>query len=191
MSKFTKKAIEDAFIELSNTIPIEKITVTAVTNACGINRNTFYYHYQDIYSLLEEILTVRAKRLFTVEDVKNPDSWKSALRLIGEYGRKNKGFIKNAYNSMGRDAFEDYIADIAYQSLYPIFHEGILPTMTQKGKTISERNLNQLVGFYSLLFANATVGWLRGKLGDSVEVMEKAIVMLDGVIIQMMENLAE
>ena len=50
MSKFTKQAIMDGFIELSKQMPIDKITVKKVTDYIGITRNTFYYHYQDIYA---------------------------------------------------------------------------------------------------------------------------------------------
>ena len=52
MSKFTKQAIMDGFIELSKQMPIDKITVKKVTDYIGITRNTFYYHYQDILSLI-------------------------------------------------------------------------------------------------------------------------------------------
>ena len=61
MAKFTKQAIMDGFIELSKQMPIDKITVKKVTDYIGITRNTFYYHYQDIYALLEEIWRTRGR----------------------------------------------------------------------------------------------------------------------------------
>ena len=48
MAQNTKKAIMNAFIELLNERSFEKITVTDIVNRCKINRNTFYYYYQDI-----------------------------------------------------------------------------------------------------------------------------------------------
>ncbi|MBR4090617.1 MAG: TetR/AcrR family transcriptional regulator, partial [Mogibacterium sp.] len=54
-SNFTKKAIQDAFLELLNEKPLGKITVKDISEKCGVNRNTFYYHYQDICMLLEEM----------------------------------------------------------------------------------------------------------------------------------------
>ena len=59
MSQLTKKAIEEAFHDLLETTPFDKITVSAITKKCGIHHNTFYYHYKDIYELLEEWLTGR------------------------------------------------------------------------------------------------------------------------------------
>ena len=51
----TKKAIQEAFMAVLDEKPFGKITVKDITDRCGINRNTFYYHYQDIPALLEEI----------------------------------------------------------------------------------------------------------------------------------------
>ena len=104
MSKFTKQAIMDGFIELSKQMPIDKITVKKVTDYIGITRNTFYYHYQDIYALLEEIVVTKAKKLFVLDEENLENSWKSNMRFMGQYGKKNEVFIRNLYQSMGRDA---------------------------------------------------------------------------------------
>ena len=56
MASFTKKAICQSFIKLLSERPIDKITVKDIVDDCGIARNTFYYHYQDIYQVLEDIL---------------------------------------------------------------------------------------------------------------------------------------
>ena len=56
-SELTKKAINQAFLDILAEKPLEKITVRDITERCGINRNTFYYHYQDMPALIEEIVT--------------------------------------------------------------------------------------------------------------------------------------
>lgn len=118
MSKFTKQAIMDGFIELSKQMPIDKITVKKVTDYIGITRNTFYYHYQDIYALLEEIVVTKAKKLFVLDEDNLENSWKSNLRFMGQYGKKNENFIRNLYQSMGRDSFGDQLLEISYGSIY-------------------------------------------------------------------------
>ena len=90
----------DGFIELSKQMPIDKITVKKVTDYIGITRNTFYYHYQDIYALLEEIVVTKAKKLFVLDEDNLENSWKSNLRFMGQYGKKNENFIRNLYQSM-------------------------------------------------------------------------------------------
>ena len=57
MPNFTKAAIKQAFIQLLDERPLKQITVKDIVEQCGINRNSFYYHYQDIPSLIQEIFT--------------------------------------------------------------------------------------------------------------------------------------
>lgn len=53
MANYTKKAILATFESMLNDMPFEKITVSAIVAKCEISSNTFYYHYRDIYGLLE------------------------------------------------------------------------------------------------------------------------------------------
>lgn len=63
MPNFTKKAIRESFIKLLNERPLNKITVKDIVEDCGVNRNSFYYHYQDLPALLEEIVSDEVKRI--------------------------------------------------------------------------------------------------------------------------------
>ena len=55
----TRGTIVQGFERLLNEKPVNKITVKDIAETCGINRNTFYYHFQDIPGLLEEIMGKR------------------------------------------------------------------------------------------------------------------------------------
>ena len=57
MSQITKRALASALKELLEHKPLNKITIADITEQCGVNRQTFYYHFQDIYALLEWIYT--------------------------------------------------------------------------------------------------------------------------------------
>ena len=63
MANFTKKAIKESFIRLLKERPLSKITVQVIADDCGINRNSFYYHFQDIPALIEEITLEEVDRL--------------------------------------------------------------------------------------------------------------------------------
>ena len=63
MPNFTKKAIKDTFIALLDERPLNRITVKDIVEACGINRNSFYYHFEDLPALLEEIIAEQVQRL--------------------------------------------------------------------------------------------------------------------------------
>lgn len=56
MSDFTKKAIKESFKELLSEKTVDKITVVDICKHCGIHKNTFYYHYEDLPQLLEELV---------------------------------------------------------------------------------------------------------------------------------------
>ena len=56
MANYTQKLIIDTFENMPERMPLEKITVTALIKECNIGRNTFYYHYEDIYVLLDDML---------------------------------------------------------------------------------------------------------------------------------------
>ena len=50
--KRTKELLTDTFWELLEEKAYSKITVKDIVNRCDVNRNTFYYHFQDIPSLM-------------------------------------------------------------------------------------------------------------------------------------------
>ena len=77
MSQLTKRAITESFMKLINQVPFDKITVKDIVEDCGVNRNTFYYHYSDIYALLDEILENETKRVLT-ENLEE-SSWRDAI----------------------------------------------------------------------------------------------------------------
>ena len=63
MALYTKKLIMSTFQEMQEELPFNKITVAALVKRAGISPNTFYYHYQDIPALLEEICQIQVDEL--------------------------------------------------------------------------------------------------------------------------------
>lgn len=192
MSQFTKKAIMDSFVELAAQMPIDKITIKKVVDNCGINRNTFYYYYQDLYALKEEIIFSKAEKLLTNANFTSMESWKSGLRIVGAYAVKNEVFIKNLFQSMGRDAFGDYMTDIVSKIIYPNICNIYNNDPRFATIKISDKELQRLTYFFAKIFSETTVEWLRGKsVEDPVNTLEHGIEMLDGVIELMLTNVAK
>ena len=63
MASFTKKAIRDSFVKLLNEKPLSQITIRDIVDDCGVNRNTFYYYYQDLPQLVESVVDEDAERI--------------------------------------------------------------------------------------------------------------------------------
>lgn len=64
MSGFTKEIIAKTFTELLDEKPMSKITVKDIVERCGVNRNTFYYHFKDIPDVVEFILKKKWERFW-------------------------------------------------------------------------------------------------------------------------------
>ena len=104
MPTFTKAAIKATFISLLNKKPLNKITVKEIVEECGINRNSFYYHFDDIPSLLEEILVEEADRFVATETDNSTSVYESLISVI-DYASSNKLVIQHIYNSANRTTF--------------------------------------------------------------------------------------
>ena len=110
MPNFTKKAIKETFVALLEERPLNRITVKDIVEACGINRNSFYYHFQDLPALLEEIIAQRVQELIdqhpTIDSVE--DCFDAALEFVLDHRRA----VLHIYNSLSRDVFERYLMDV-------------------------------------------------------------------------------
>ncbi|MCM1288445.1 MAG: TetR/AcrR family transcriptional regulator [Clostridium sp.] len=186
MSNFTKPAIVDSFIRLSEQMPIDKITVTKITKECGINRNTFYYYYNDVYDLLEEIIYTKMQKLFVIDENNYGDSWKASLRLIGQYAIKNEEFIKALYHSMGRDAFGDKLTSIAEEPI-----RRTLMDYVDRQEAVEE-DIRNVAYAFAKAFAELAVEWIRGRLNSTpVETMETVIKTLGNIPDMIIKNISK
>ena len=94
MANFTEREIKRSFIKLLNEKPLSKISVRDIVEDCGINRNSFYYHFQDIPALLEEIVSEQSAAI--IQKYPQPDSLEECFRAAFEFALSNK---RAAYNS--------------------------------------------------------------------------------------------
>ncbi|MBQ1544859.1 MAG: TetR family transcriptional regulator, partial [Clostridia bacterium] len=80
MSQTTERAIAAALKKLLQQKTLNKITISDLANECGINRMTFYYHFKDIYDLIEWMTNERAEK--ALEGNKNIGSWQQGLQNL-------------------------------------------------------------------------------------------------------------
>ena len=104
MANLTKQAIKSSFMKLLNQQPLSKISVRDIVEDCGINRNSFYYHFQDIPSLIEEIIKEDADRI--IEQHPTVNSLRECINIMFRYALENKKAVLHIYNSANRDIYE-------------------------------------------------------------------------------------
>src|SRR5574344_2059651 len=107
MPSFTKDAIKKSFLKLLNVKPYNKITVKDIVEDCGINRNSFYYHFSDLPALVEEILLDDTNMI--LEQKTNFTSLYDCIIVAISFALKNKKAVLHLYNSANRETFEAYL----------------------------------------------------------------------------------
>ena len=109
MSRFTKNAIEASFLSLAAKKPIRRITVRDVTEHCGVNRNTFYYHYSDVYALLDSIL--REKGEEAGRTISETGKVSAGLAVLLDFVKAHPDAMRSVYDALGRDRFVDAFSE--------------------------------------------------------------------------------
>lgn len=119
MASFTRKAIMDAFIRLLEERPLSRITVKDVVEACGVNRNTFYYHFEDIPSLIEAIIREDTARI--MQEHTSIASIEEALQIAVDYILRNRRAALHIFRSGSRDIYEHYLMEICRHGVETYF----------------------------------------------------------------------
>ena len=103
MSNITKKALASSLKKILSKKEFNKITINDITEDCGVNRQTFYYHFKDIYDLLEWIYTNEVIGKIKNLETDNPtENWQQEFLYVFEYIIENKKFVYNTYYSVSR-----------------------------------------------------------------------------------------
>ncbi|MCM1273031.1 MAG: TetR/AcrR family transcriptional regulator [Clostridium sp.] len=157
----TERVIIETFMRMLNEQPLEKISVKEIVEACGISRNTFYYHYKDIYDLLEDIFETQAQHIYL--EHKPRDSWQEALIQTTEFALKNKRAIYHIYNSVNREQLERYLFNVT-QEIMMDFVRG-----QAEGLDVSEKNITYISLFYKHAVVGIILEWLQRDMKDNAE----------------------
>lgn len=139
----TKKALCDSLKNLMKHKPFSKITISELIRDCNINRKTFYYHFEDIYALLQWILEQE-----TVEVVKQFDlltDFEDAFEFTIDYVEQNSFFLNCIYDSVGRDEMKRFL----YRDFIGIIETFIRDTEKSLNAYVSDEFRFFLCNFYT------------------------------------------
>lgn len=138
-----KELIASKFKEMLRTKPLSKISVSELTRACGMNRKTFYYHFEDIYALLnwtmeqEIIQVIRGYDLFLDYD-------KTVGHLV-DYMDKNHAMLYNICNYGGGDQLRRFF----FESFQEVMRSVIEEAVKMEGYRVTEEYQMFLINFYA------------------------------------------
>ena len=155
MMNRTKDAIVAAFGELLTERPLSKITVKDIVDRCGINRNTFYYHFEGIPSLLEQTV-----KYMTDQIIQAHSKFGSPMDCIApfvHYCTDNKKAILHIYRSVQREVFLTYL-DRTAMYVVSQYVETATSGLFVSAAQNEEKNL--LIRYYKCTLVGALLDWL-------------------------------
>ena len=165
MSQVTKRALEASLKNLLLKKPLDKITISDITEDCGINRMTFYYHFKDIYDLVEWSCVEDAKK--ALDGKKTYDTWQEGLFQILQAVLQNKPFIMNVYRSVNREKVEGYLYSME----------------------VREEDKKAIANFYKYSFVGVMLEWIGSDMREDPKcIVERLSVLLHGNIVSALNH---
>lgn len=153
----TKKALAESLKKIMRNKSFSKITISEIVRDCGVNRKTFYYHFEDIYDLLKWIIENEA-----VEVVKNFNlvvEYEEAILFVMDYVEKNEYLINCAYDSIGRDEMKRFF----YADFIELVSTLINTAETNSGKQLDAEYKAFLCNFYTEALAGMLIDWMKNR----------------------------
>ncbi len=173
MSQTTKRALEASLKKLLLEKPLNKITINDITEDCGVNRMTFYYHFKDIYDLVDWILVEDAAK--ALEGRQSFDTWNEAYFDILRQVQENKTLVLNVYRSVGREQVEQYL----YKLLDPMLKD--FADRECEDITVQDADRQFVIDFYKYALVGMTLEWIRRDMKtDPAAMVDRLSTMIHG-----------
>lgn len=160
MSQLTKKALADALIKELQTKTIDKISIKDLTDQCGINRQTFYYHFTDIYALMEWTLKRYLIEKFQTQESNNTTTMDNIQYLIS-FLTDERRMLLNAYDNRNYIYYHQFLTNY----LSPLIKARVMeePLASQ----LAEEKINFIVTAYTYALVGLAIDWInRGAPND-------------------------
>ena len=175
MSQTTKRALEASLKNLLLKKPLTKITINDIAEDCEINRMTFYYHFKDIYDLVEWSCLEDAKR--ALEEKKTYDTWQQGLLQIFKAVQENKPFILNVYRCVHREQVEKYLQPLVDQLLLNVINE------EADGITVRDEDKQFIAQVYSYMFIGLMLDWIKDDMReDPQQIVDRLARLIKGSV---------
>jgi len=173
MSSVTKRALAASFKKLLGTRALDKITVKDIVEDAQVNRQTFYYHYHDIYDLVRWIFDEETRLGDVLED-KSCD-WKAYLRDVFKTMTEERTMVINVFHSLCREHLEQYLYGVMYKLICNKLDD------LCRDLTLSDEDRRFIADCYKYAIVGVILDWIRrGMRDDPEQLVDKLILMLEG-----------
>lgn len=173
-SIITKKAMAESIKELMKKKSLEKITVSDIAKNCGLNRQTFYYHFKDKYDLVNWIYN--SEVAVTISSVSAGADWSTAMLNVLNIMKKEKSFYIGSLNLDRQCMFHDFLFSATRDMLVKIIglHN------TRENLKMSASDCVFIAEFYTYGLVGMVIQWAKGGMKESpCEIVEKLAHFID------------
>ena len=184
MPNAMKYALAQSLKKLLSTRKLDKITVKDIAEDCGVNRQTFYYYFRDIYDLLEWNFCDATERL--IRSGLDHGDWRSGVKAVTEYLQENRTLVWNAYHSISHDSVSEFLK----RTLRP----HILSAVREEAKGLDwepcQENVDFVADIFTLTAAGIVMEWIgTQRMGGTEERLNELFTAMDGSVSLMLRNL--
>ncbi|WGX75460.1 TetR/AcrR family transcriptional regulator [Paraclostridium bifermentans] len=140
---------------------LNKITINDIVQDCGVNRRTFYYHFKDIYDLLEWILKTEINK--EIKENITFEEWQQSFLKILNYLSENKKMIFNIYNSIDLKQLEMNIHKVVYKLVFKVVNN------LSEEIDISQIEKEFVLNYYKISLTGLLLEWIKNKMEENPE----------------------
>lgn len=170
MSEVTKRALEQSLKNLLLKKPLNKITINDIAEDCGINRMTFYYHFKDIYDLVEWSCLEDARK--ALDKNKTYDTWQQGFLQLFEEVLENKQFVMNVYRCVHQEQVEKYLKPPVDSLLLDVINE------RSAGMTMRDEDKSYIAQIFSYIFIGLMLDWIKDDMREDPKMIVNRLAML-------------
>ena len=180
-SPSTKQLIAKSLKQLLQTTPFNKITIQNIVDGCHINRQTFYYHFQDIYDALAWMFLEELNA--DLEEIQIPSGTGQRLLHLFEYILENRALCLNVLHSNAQDYLSRFMYDLVYRSVNHMLHE------IGTGLMVKEEEYAFIANFYTAGLLNVLTQWLYGGLKeDPGKMVDRIMLLIDNAFEEVLKK---
>lgn len=158
MPNRTKEMLAESLMKLLARRTLDKITIQDIVDDCGYNRQTFYYHFHDIYDLIDWIFAAQTQEL--IEKCRACGSLDVGVEAVIAYMRENRRLILNILRSVNGEKLLDNLYRSAQSIVLSALenHPGVQELSSEYRELVAE-------GFKYAL-AGLLIDWMRAGIPE-------------------------
>lgn len=182
MSMLTKSRLAEALKVRMKKTSFEKITVSDLIKDCEVTRQTFYYHFRDIYDLLKWV--VQIEMINILKYGLNKDRWEDTLLDLFKYLYQNKYMYNSTHNILNNKQIQDFL----FEEIRPLVLNFIVNL--DADVDLEDDNVCFVVDFYVGAVIGSMERWALGGMQDAPEKIVNIVsIIINGNILNAIEKI--